>query len=224
MKSKKSLVKNTPVNYTGKIDLLPFNFKIIFDAKSIDLEYFFKNTILFNEIISSNIFLNDNLNGKIVVGTNKLNKNKLFNNSKIHINFEEGKVNLNNSFALNKKLGKIIINNTNFENDDDLSNLVGEVKFDIFDHSQFYKFFPVPKKKRSKKLFSKIKFNFTFNLNNSEFLIDRVHFMDKNNKILQSKEVDDYVEDNFDTVFKFSNKVLFKNFIKTVVNTYLDEG
>ena len=48
--------------------------------------------------------------------------------------------------------------------------------------------------------------------------------MDKNNKILQSKEVDDYVEDNFDTVFKFSNKVLFKNFIKTALNTYLDEG
>ena len=224
LKSKKSLVKNTPVNYTGKIDLLPFNFKIIFDAKSIDLEYFFKNTILFNEIISSNIFLNDNLNGKIVVGTNKLNKNKLFNNSKIHINFEEGKVNFNNSFALNKKLGKIIINNTNFENNDDLSNLAGEVKFDIYDHNQFYKFFPVPKKKRSKKLFSKIKFYFTFNLISSEFLIDRIHFLDESNNILQSKQVDDYVEDNYEKRFKFSNKVLFKNFVKTAVKIYLDEG
>ena len=64
----------------------------------------------------------------------------------------------------------------------------------------------------------------SFFLNSSEFLIDRVHFMDKNNKVLQSKDVDDYVEENFDTVFKFSNKVLFKNFIKTAVNTYLDEG
>tara|TARA_B100000123_G_scaffold223137_1_gene171692 strand:+ start:267 stop:458 length:192 start_codon:yes stop_codon:yes gene_type:complete len=62
------------------------------------------------------------------------------------------------------------------------------------------------------------------NLNNSEFLIDRVHFIDINNKVVHSKEVDDYVEDNFDTVFKFSNKVLFKNFIKALVKTYLDEG
>ena len=38
--------------------------------------------------------------------------------------------------------------------------------------------------------------------------------MDKNNKIIQSKNVDDYVEENYDTRFKFSNKVLFKNFIK----------
>ena len=80
------------------------------------------------------------------------------------------------------------------------------------------------KKKRSKRLFNKIKFNFTFNLNDTEFSIDRVNFLDKNNKIIQSKKVDDFVEDNYDTRFKFSNKVLFKNFIKSAVNTYLDEG
>ena len=80
------------------------------------------------------------------------------------------------------------------------------------------------KKKRSKRLFNKIKFNFTFNLNDTEFSIDRVNFLDKNNKIIQSKKVDDFVEDNYDTRFKFSNKVLFKNFIKSAVITYLDEG
>ena len=80
------------------------------------------------------------------------------------------------------------------------------------------------KKKRSKRLFNKIKFNFTFNLNDTEFSIDRVNFLDKNNKNIQSKKVDDFVEDNYDTRFKFSNKVLFKNFIKSAVITYLDEG
>ena len=94
---------------------------------------------------------------------------------------------------------------------DDLSNLVGEVKFDIFDHSQFYKFFPVPKRS---KLFSNIKFYFTFNLISSEFLIDRIHFLDDGDNILQSKQVDDYVEDNYEKRFKFSNKVLFKILLK----------
>ena len=73
-------------------------------------------------------------------------------------------------------------------------------------------------------MFNKIKFNFTFNLNDTEFSIDRVNFLDKNNKIIQSKKVDDFVEDNYETRFKFSNKVLFKNFIKSAVITYLDEG
>ena len=48
--------------------------------------------------------------------------------------------------------------------------------------------------------------------------------MDENNKIIQSKNVDDFVEDNYETRFKFSNKVLFKNFFKKVINNYLDEG
>ena len=222
--SKKSLIKNTPVNYYGNINLTPFNFNFILDAKEIDLEYFFKNTFFLNGLISSNIFLNDNLNGKIILKTEKLNKSKLFNNANININFEQGNLNFDNTYAINEKLGRITINNTKFNFYDYQSNLTGEIKFDIFNHNQFYKFFPVSKKKRSQKLFSKIKFYFTFNLNSSEFLIDRVHFMDENNKVLQSKDVDDYVEENFDTVFKFSNKVLFKNFIKTAVNTYLDEG
>ena len=222
--SKKSLIKNTPVSYDGNINLKPFNFDIILDSKEIDLEYFFKNTVLFNGLISSNILLNNNLNGKILLKTEKLNKSKLFDNASININFEQGNLNFNNTYAINEKLGRITVNNTKFDLYDYQSNLTGEVKFEIFNHNQFYKFFPVSKKKRSQKLFSKIKFYFTLNLNNSEFLIDRVHFIDINNKVVHSKEVDDYVEDNFDTVFKFSNKVLFKNFIKALVKTYLDEG
>ena len=82
----------------------------------------------------------------------------------------------------------------------------------------------MPKKKRFKRKFDKINFYFNFNLNNSEFSIDRINFFDSDNKIIQSENVDDYVESNFDTRFKFSNRVLFKNFFKNVIKTYLDEG
>ena len=194
--SSKSLIKNTPINYSGNIELSPFSFNINVNAKEIDIDYFFKNTALLNGLLSSNILLNDNINGVIKLKTEKISKNKLFNNTEININFEEGKINLNNSSSENKKFGKIIIYNTQFNYLEGTSNLIGDVKLDIFNHNQFYKFFPVPKKKRNSRKFSKINFNFTFNLDNSEFIIDRINFLDENNKIIQSKNVDDFVEDN----------------------------
>ena len=38
---------------------------LVLNVKEINVEYFFKNNFLINGIISSNIFLNDNINGKL---------------------------------------------------------------------------------------------------------------------------------------------------------------
>ena len=40
--SKKSFIKNTPINFEGLIELSPFNFIINMNAKDIDLEFFLK--------------------------------------------------------------------------------------------------------------------------------------------------------------------------------------
>ena len=96
LESKKSLIKNTPIKYSGKIDLSPFSFKLALNVKSINVENFFKNNVLINGIISSNILLNENINGIIEIKTNKLIKNKLFDNANISINFEEGNIHINN--------------------------------------------------------------------------------------------------------------------------------
>ena len=46
----------------------------------------------------------------------------------------------------------------------------------------------------------------------------------KKKNILQSKKIDDFVEGNFETLFEFSNYILFKNFMKKVLSIHLDEG
>ena len=179
---------------------------------------------MLNEILSSKILINDNINGQIKIKTNKLNKIKLFDNAIINFNFEEGDINLNNSYFTNNKFAKISLYNTNFEQNDGSSNFDGEIKFDIFDYEQFFRVFSIPKKNRLKKKIFKINFQYTFNLNNSKFSIDRINFLDKNDKIIQSKNVDDFVEDNYEMRFQISNNVLFKNFMRQVINIYLDEG
>ena len=224
LNSKKSFIKNTPISYSGNIELSPFSFQIFVDAKDIDLEYFLNNTFLLNEIISSKILINDNINGQIRIKTNKLNKIRLFDNAIINFNFEEGDINLNNSQLINNKFAKILLYNSNFDQSDGSSNFNGEIKFDIFDYEQFFRVFSIPKKNRLKKKIYKINFQYTFNLNNSKFSIDKINFLDKNNKIIQSKNVDDFVEDNYEMRFQISNNVLFKNFMRQVINIYLEEG
>ncbi len=223
-KSKKSLIKNTPINFFGNIELVPFSFKMFVDSNELDLNYIFKNLFFFDELVSSNILLNDNINGLIKIKTEKLNKNKVFNNGEIKINFAEGNLNFNNSYLENKKFAKITINNTQFEYSETASNLTGEIKLNIFDHKQLYKFFQIPKKKRFTRKFDKINFYFTLNLNDSKYSIDRINFLDKKNNIIQSRNVDDFVEDNYEKRFNYSNSVLLKNFIKEILYSYLDEG
>ena len=177
-----------------------------------------------DELVSSKILLNDNINGLIKIKSKKLHKSKIFKDADININFEEGDLNFDNSFLENNKFGKITLNNSQFEYTNTASNLTGEIKLDIFDHNQLYKIFPIPKKKRFKRKFDRVNFNFTLDLDNSKYSIDRINFLDKEDKIIQSKNVDDFVEDNFDTRFTYSNSVLFKNFMKKVFISYLDEG
>ena len=224
LNSKKSFIKNTPISYTGNVELSPFSFKILIDAKEIDLEYFLNNTFLLNEIISSKILINKNINGLIKLKTNKLDKIRLFDRADLNLNFEEGDINLNNSIFLNNEFAKILIYNTNFEHNDGSSNLNGQIKMDIYNFDQFFKVFSISKKKRLKKKFNKINFSYTFYLNTSKFSIDKINFLDEQDKVIQSKILDDFVEDNYETRFKISNNVLFKNFMRKVLNTYLDEG
>ena len=63
-KSSQSIIKNTPVNFQGNIDIKPFYVETNLETKSFDLNYFFNNSFWFNEIIKSKLIQNENLNGK----------------------------------------------------------------------------------------------------------------------------------------------------------------
>ena len=222
--SKKSFIKNTPISFQGLIELSPFNFYLNLIAKDIDLEYFFKNTNFLNELLLSNILLNQNLNGRIKIKTDKIYNSKIFTNGEINITFEEGSFNFNNSYIENKEFSKLYLNETKFVNENEKIFLIGSLKLDIYNINQFYRIFPVKKSKKLKRDFKKIIFNFSFNLSESQFSIDKISFIDKNNKISQSQNADNIIENNYKIKFSLSNSILFKNFMKKVLVAYLDEG
>ena len=125
------------------------------NAKDIDLEFFFKNTIFLNELLLSNLLLNDNLNGKIKIKTDKIYKSKIFKNGELNIIFEEGSFNFDNSFINNKEFSKLYLSETSFLNENEKMYLLGSFELDIYDINQFYRTFPVKKSLKLKRKFKK---------------------------------------------------------------------
>ncbi len=222
--SSKSLIKNTPISFNGIVDLLPFNFYFDIKAKEIDLKYFLKNTKILNKIIESNLLQNDNINGFLNIKSDKIYKNRIFEQGNIYVKFEDGGLNLNNSVLSKDKNLILTLKNSLFVNNDGNVSLNGVLNLEILNFDNFYKIFSVPKKKKFKKKFKKINFSFIFNLKDSNIEIDKISFLDSKNKVLQSKKVDNFVENNFQTKYNLSNPILLRNFIKKVVINYLDEG
>ena len=151
-------------------------------------------------------------------------QDKIFSNGEFNITFEEGSFNFDNSFINNEEFLKLHLSETSFLNENEKIYLLGSLELDIYDINQFYRTFPIKKSKKLKREIKKIKFNFSFNLSNSQFLIDKISFIGKNNKVNHSQDVDNIVEDNYKTSFSLSNPILFKNFMKKVLTAYLDEG
>ena len=172
--SSKSLIKNTPISFNGIVDLLPFNF--YFDIKEIDLKYFLKNTKILNKIIESNLLQNDNINGFLNIQSNKIYKNRIFEQGNIYVKFEDGGLNLNNSVLSKDKNLILTLKNSLFVNNDDNVSLNGVLNLEILNFDNFYKIFFSSKEKKFKKKFKKINFSFLFNLKDSNIEIDKISF------------------------------------------------
>ena len=222
--SEKSLIKNTPISYSGQIELSPFNFNFDVVAKDIDLNHLLKNQLLFSEIINSNIFSNKNLNGVIKIKTNKLYNNKVFNSGNIFVNLQEGNLNFDQSNFLKKNKFQLTLTESNFLDEDTNLSLEGKLELDIFDIDEFYKIFPVPKKIKYKKKFKKINFEFSYNLIDAAIAINKISFVNEKNDIQKSENLDNFVEDNYENRYNYTNPIFFKNFMKKALVSYLGEG
>ncbi len=222
--SEKSLIKNTPIGYKGLIELSPFNFNLDITAKDIDLNQLLKNQLLFNEIISSNVFSNKNLNGFIKVKTDKLYNNKIFDSGNIFLNLQEGNLNFDQSILSKKNKFQLTLVKSTFLIEDGNLIVDGNLELDIFDIDEFYKIFPVPKKIKFKKKFKKINFEFSYNLIDAAIAINKIVFINDKNKIQNSEILDNYVENNFENRYNYTNPIFFKNFMKKALVAYLGEG
>ena len=216
------MIKSTPIKYSGNIDFKPFNFVININAKKIDLSYFWKNLYLVNELISTKLLLNQNMDGKIFIYSEKIVKNKYFNKIGLNINFKENEINLNNTKLYSDKFGELVFYDSILKSDDGFAILSAKLKLIIKDKDLFYKKFYIPKKNR--KNIENLIFDINFKLNDRIIIIKSILFEDKNNKIKNFDTVDQIILANDKIQYDYFNPILFRNFIKKIIIAYSEEG
>ena len=222
LNSQKSIIRNTPISYEGEINFKPFFVDLNINAKEFDMKYFFKKSFWLNELISSKIFQNENFNAQIFINSDKLIKNKFFKKISLHVNIEEGNLNLNETILSNDKLGLIKIINSEFLEKDGKVFLDSNVRLFVKNFDTFYKNFFIPQKKRKK--FNHIDFNFEYDTINGNFKIYNISFFDQKKQKINSEKIDEVVELNIEKKFNFSNSIEFKNYLNKILNIYFLEG
>ncbi len=220
--SEKSLIKNTIIKYQGILELDPFNFLLKIKSKKLDLDYFFTNLRLLNELLVSNLLFKKNLYGEINIDSPNIPKAKVFNKANIKINFQGGDINLNDSVFLSDKLGTIKFSEGQFTVNN--NNLVyeGTLLLKIKNLKYFYKLLLTPKKERLN--IESIKFRFQINPQNGVIQIKKVTIFDQEDKILSKKIVDEIFKKYSDQDFLYTNPIQFKNFLNSFFKSYYQAG
>ena len=128
--------------------------------------------------------LNKNFNGKIIFDIHSLLGIKLFDKAKINLEILNGKLMLNNSTMISKKIGKVTFLDSVIQEKDDKKIIKAKLLFDVIDQKKFYQKLQVPKSNRK-------------NLNNIYLEIERDFEVDdfKINKFIINKKLKNNLED-----------------------------
>ena len=205
---------NNNINYKGQIYFEPFNFKLDVNLYKIDFKRFFDSLDFFKELLKLDILYNQNLSSKITLSSKNLVNNKLFDNSKILFNVAGGKINFDNSYLHNKKIGKLILSSSNIGLADGELIFSGNLVFNIYNQKEFYRIFQIPKinRKLLKKVFIELEANLFSNevfinnfkinnlqssLNKEEKIILEKYDFNKNNKIKNWIDLKNSIRKNF---------------------------
>ena len=214
--SEKSKLANSKISYKGQIILRPFNLDLNIVADKANINKLSNSGIII-ELLKTGILFNKNLNAQIIFKVDQVLRNKLFDNSKIFINFKNDQINLDGSYLENKLIGLLKFNNSSLFLSDNELLFQGNLIWDIKNINKFFSTFQVPKKYR--KNFNTLTFRMEKNLNKNKFIIKeiRVDTMDK----LTIREFNDFLANyNSNKANEIKNwidlKLLINKFFKII--------
>ena len=207
---------NNKLNYNGEISIKPFNLKLDINFDTINIKEISNFAIFFKELLKTNLLFNQNLSSQISISSDKITKNKLFDYLKILLNFNNGNIDLNNSYLISKKIGSFKLNNSIFELDNEEIIFKGSFNFNIKNKDNFFKIFQIPKKNR--KFLRDIFFDIEMNFFKDELKINNFKINDK--KVILSDEVRNSLEFYNDENLKIKNWIDLKNITNKIFENY----
>ena len=145
--SKNSKIVNNNLDYKGEISLNPFDIKLKINLDKLNLIKFLTSSFVFIKSSNLEFLFNKNLSAKIDINSKNV-QNKLFDSSKILINFDNGKINFNDSYLVSKKIGLLKLTKSKIDLVDGHLIFKGSFNFNVINQDKFHTFFQIPKKNR----------------------------------------------------------------------------
>ena len=217
LSSKNSKLINNQIKYDGEIHLKPFDLDLNVSLEKLNINKLLIKSDILKELFYTKLLFNKNLSANIFFDIKNVVKNKLFNSAKIFLKFDNSTINLNNSYFISKKIGKLNIDSSNLKFIDDQLIFKGSFDFQIENQKEFYKSFQTPKRhrKKLKNIYFDIEFDiFKNDLSILKFVINDLNTeaSDQVKAILEqySNNKDNKIENWIDLKI-FSNKI-FENY------------
>ena len=216
IKSKSSFLGTNKFNYSGKINLDPFDFKIESELQKFDLKKILIDKNLLDEIFSQEFLLNENFNGKLAIKSKNLNNGSFFNEILINSNYVGEKIELSNSKLSNKKIGSLNLDYGNIYLEENDILFKGKFSFEIFDKNKFYRKFLVSIK--NQKDLEKVYFGLIYNLSKFDAKIFFISLND--DKPEMSDNLDNLIYSFNNNSITVNNWISLRSFINKILSSY----
>ena len=179
--STSSQIKNSKISYDGDLSINPFDLNLNINLDNFDLGKLFDNSSILNELIKTELLFNDNISMSTSITTNSNKKNKFFQYAKINFNIIDGKLNINNTILINKKIGTLELENSDLSYKDDKLILNTDIIVNIKDYGKLFSLLQT--NKRFRKPVTNILINLDYN-----FLSKEINF---NNIKVDNQQIND---------------------------------
>ena len=214
--SEDSKIVNNNLDYKGEIYLDPFEMKLEINLDKLNLIKFLTSSFTFIKSSNFEFLFNKNLSAKIDINAKNV-RNKMFDYSKILINFDNGKINFNDSFLISKKIGSLKVNESKIDLVDEKLTFNFSFNFNVINQDEFYTAFQISKKNRKslKNIFFDLQLNTLddkLNINNFKINSKKSVLNDATKSIIHQY--------NSNEKNKIHNWINLKNFTREIFNSY----
>ena len=216
IKSKSSFLGTNKFDYSGKINLDPFDFQIESELQKFDLKKIVITKNMLDEIFSQEFLLNENFNGKLAIKSKSLNNGGFFNEILINSNYVGEKIELSNSKLFNKKIGSLNLDYGNIYLEENDLFFKGKFSFEIFDKNKFYRKFLVSKK--NQKDLEKVYFGLIYNLSKFDAKIFFISLND--DKPETNDNLDNLIYSFNNNSLTINNWISLRSFINKILSSY----
>ena len=197
----------------GYLDFKPFYLKADLNYEGVSTKDLLTDDSIFIDFIKSEIFNNQNLNANINLKIKDITNINELNSLILKISLNQGVINFSDSKINWKDSLEIVMQDGTLDYNDEGIVLTGRLKIDTDDINKFYSSFQI--KKINRKLIKEVEVDFVYNFNKNKFNFDNIKINKKSNE-----NVDEFINNYNSSTKNFSNKILFKNFIKDFMKAY----